>query len=333
MSFSMFLSQRATAICRVPSLPNFASIVSCRGGPSLGAALGPADAVRNDVRRVAVLHDGRKLAVEPRVFDAVRLRDGSLRRFLFEAGLRQHVERLALVRPSRGLLGRLVEGNGVPVRSPGQHANVVPSFLEVDAVELRQRHRDVISGRLPGLRLARGTDRSRLLGDDLNRKVIEPPYLARMGVNLHYHADLSPVSRHQNLLPDEVGESFILMLFVGDDGKIGLDPGERDLFWRNFGREIPLVERQIPVLAVEDDVASPGNRILQPSIFKILGEPPLYPLVGEVKVQDAPEHRCVSLRQLPDATVVLAYPPVCSGRVVKEFEVRNQSDFVQGSAE
>ena len=123
------------------------------------------------------------------------------------------------------------------------------------------------------------------------------------------------------------------MLVVGHDRKIRLDLDECDLLRRDLGLEFPLVERKIPVLAVEDDVASPGNRILQSGLIEILREPPAHPLVGEVEFQHPAEDRCVSIRQSPEAFVILAHPPAGAGGLVEQVEVRNQPQFVQSGTE
>ena len=160
----------------------FEDLLRC--GPPGGALLSPVDAVRRDVRRVAVLRDGRELAVNAGMLDAVRLGHRALWWLLFERSPRQHVERFALVSAFRGLVVRLVERDGISIRRPGQHANVVPSFLEVDSVELQQRHGGMGPGRFPDLELTRGTDRSRLPGNDLHREVVEPLHLPWVGAHL-----------------------------------------------------------------------------------------------------------------------------------------------------
>ena len=285
--------------------------------------------MRRDVRRIATLHDSYELAVQPGMLDAVRLGNRALWWLLFDRSTRKHIEGLALVGAFRNPVVRLVERDGVSVRRPGQHANVVPSFLEVDAVELQQRHGGVGPGRLPYLELARGADRSRLPGDDLHREVVKPLYLLRVRGHLDGDAELSPFRGQENLLPDKVGEPLVLVFLVGDDWKIRLDPDERDPLRRDLGLEFPLVEREIPVLAVVDDVASPGDRILQPDIIEILGQPPAHPPVGEAQLQHAAEDGCASIRQSPEAFVVLAHPSAGAGGVAEQLEVRNQSDFVQ----
>ena len=160
-----------------------------RSGPPGGAPPGPVDAVRGDVRRVAALHDSRELAVQSGMLDTVRLRYRALRWLLIERSTRQRVEGLALVGAFRRPVVRLVERDGISVRRPGQHANVVPSFLEIDSVELQQRHGGVAPGHLPYLELARGADRSRRPGDDLHRDVVRTLYLLRVRGHLDGDAE------------------------------------------------------------------------------------------------------------------------------------------------
>ena len=166
----------------------------------------------------------------------------------------------------------------------------MPAFLEVNIVELRQRDVRVRSRHLPDLHLACAADRTSVLRDDLYRKVRQSAHLARVRRNLEHDTHLAPLARCQNLLSDEIDEPVVVLRLVGDDGKVGRHAHERDSFRRNLGPELPLVERQIPVLAVEDDVASPGDRILNAGGAEVLGQPSLQATAGEVQIQYATDH-------------------------------------------
>ena len=111
-----------------------------------------------------------------------------------------------------------------------------------------------------------------------------------MRFDLHDDADLSPLVRRQNLLPDEIGEPVVLVLFIGSDGKIGLHSDKRDFVGSNLRGELPLVERQIPIFAVKNDITSPSNWIFKSNIVEVLGQPPLQPLIGKVEVQHATDN-------------------------------------------
>ena len=121
-------------------------------------------------------------------------------------------------------------------------------------------------------------------------------------------------SRRQHLLPDQIGQPVVRFLVTGDDGKVGLHAHERDPVGHDPGAELPLVERQIPVLAVEDDVARPCRGIFDARFRQILGQPPPQPPVDEIEVQHPAEHRRIPVREPPDAFEVLAHAPPGGGR-------------------
>ena len=304
-----------------------------RGRSRRGAPLRPADAPRSDLLRRTVLRHGCELAIEASMLDADHPGYGALRWLFLDSGIRQHVERLALVRASPGRFGRLVHRDGIALRGPGQHAYVVPPFLEVDAVELEQRHHGVGPGRLPDLDLARDADRSGLLRHDLYREVVESPNAARVRGDFQSHADLPPLGRRQHLLSGEIREALVVVSVIRHDGQVGLDPYERDPVGRHLRAERPLVEREVPVLPVEDDVASPGRRILDAGVSKIFGQSSPQPRIRQFEVQHASQHRGVAVREARHALVVPAHPSVGRGRVVEQLEVRYEAQLVEGAAE
>ena len=309
-----------------------------RGCPPPGAALDPAHAFRRDVRRLAILQERGELPVDSAVLDAVGPGRVSLRRLLFETGLGQDVERFALVRALSGLpggivAGGIVDGQGVAVRGPGQDTHTVPAFLEIDPVESRERDLGVRPRRLPDPDLSGSADGSGVMGDDLHREVVQPLDPARVGIHFHDGAEGPPLLRRQHLLPDQIGQPVVRFLVIGDDGEIGLHAHERDPVGHDPGAELPLVERQIPVLAVEDDVARPCRGILDARLRQILGQPPPQPPVDEIEVQHPSEHRRVPVREPPDAFEVPAHAPPGGGRVVEELEVRDQPELVEGAAQ
>ena len=101
-------------------------------------------------------------------------------------------------------------------------------------------------------------------------KWFEPPNPARVEGDFQSHTDLPPLDRRQHLLSGEIREPFVLVPFIWHDGKVGLDPHERDPVGLHLGAERPLVERQVPVLTVQDNVAGPRHRILDAALSEIL---------------------------------------------------------------
>ena len=176
------------------------------------------------------------------MLDAVGLGHGSLWRLRSQVGVRQHVEGFAFVGPFPGLRRGLGDRDRIAVRRPGLYADVVPAFLEVHVVELRQRDGGVRSRHLPHFHLARGADRPGVLRDDLYRKVRESADLARVRRNFEHDTHLAPLTRSQNLLADEIDEPVVVLLLIGDDGKVGCHAYKRDSFRCNLGSEFPLVE-------------------------------------------------------------------------------------------
>ena len=163
--------------------------------------------------------------------------------------------------------------------------------------------------------------------------MVESPNAARVRGDFQSHTDLPPLGRRQHLLSGEICEPFVLVPFIWHDGKVGLDPHERDPVGRHLGAERPLVEREVPVLGVEHDVAGPGHRILDAGVFEIFGQSPPQPRIRQFEFQHAPQHRGVAVRETRQAFVVPAHPSVGSRWVVEQLEVWYEAQFVEGAAE
>src|SRR5690349_9275947 len=104
------------------------------------------------------------------------------------------------------------------------------------------------------------------------------------------HVELSTLLRRQDLLTDEVDQP--LALFVpGDDREVGIDARECDLVGCNLGRELPLVEREVPIRFVEDDFACPGNGLFDAGFYKVLGEAAPETLVDQIELKHAGSNR------------------------------------------
>ena len=303
----------------VPAESGFEGLL--RHGPPRRAALRPRNPFRRHLRRFALLQDRRELPFEPCVLDAVGAGHGPLRRFVLPVRFRQDVERLALVRPPARPIGRFFDRNRIAVRGPGQHAHVVPALLEIDPVELEERDRGVRPGRLPDLDLAGRTDRTGVLRDDLRREVVQPPHLPRVRIHLQNDAELPAILRREHLLADQIGEPVVRGFVLRHDGQVGIDAHEPDPVRRDFGTELPLVERQLPVPAVEHDFAGPGDGILDARFRKVGGQPAPEALVDQIEVQHPAQHRRGGVGQAPDAAQVLAHAPVRRRRIVEQLEV------------
>ena len=210
---------------------------------------------------------------------------------------------------------------------------MVPAFLEIDPGELGERDLRVCPRRLPDLELAGRADGSGVPGEDLDREVVQPLDPARVGGDFHDDAKGPPLPRRQHLLPDQIGKPFVPFPVIGDDGKIGLHAHERDPVGCDPGAELPLVERKIPVPAVEDDVAGPCRGIFEARLRQVLGQPAPQPLVDEIEVQHPSEHRGVPVGETTDAFEVLAHAPEGGGGIVEELEVGDQPELVEGAAE
>ena len=210
---------------------------------------------------------------------------------------------------------------------------MVPALLEIDPVELEERDRGVRPGRLPDLDLAGRTDRTGVLRDDLRREVVQPPHLPRVRIHLQNDAELPAILRREHLLADQIGEPVVRGFVLRHDGQVGIDAHEPDPVRRDFGTELPLVERQLPVPAVEHDFAGPGDGILDARFRKVGGQPAPEALVDQIEVQHPAQHRRGGVGQAPDAAQVLAHAPVRRRRIVEQLEVGDQAQFVQRAAE